>query len=63
MPQVSYNGGAHWNSLDKPRNFTHAQCDMCSQQGEGWGCQLHLHGPSSWAAGEGGHCRLQPVMK
>lgn len=31
-PQVSYNGGAHWHLLDKPSNFTHAQCDLCSQQ-------------------------------
>lgn len=56
--RVSYNGGAHWELLDKPFQFTNPQCDICSQQaGQGkWGnytCQLHLHGPSSWAAGEG----------
>ena len=53
--QVSYNGGAHWHSLGKPKKFTYQQCDTCTSvaQDEPWRCQLHLHGPSSWAAGEG----------
>ncbi|KAK9806438.1 hypothetical protein WJX73_007437 [Symbiochloris irregularis] len=56
--RVSYNGGAHWNLLNKPSQFNHPQCDLCTHQaGAGrygnYTCQLHLHGPSSWASGEG----------
>ena len=51
--QVSFNGGAHWESLKTPQNYTHAQCKTCDAESEPWSCQLHLHGPSSWAAGEG----------
>lgn len=39
--------------LQKPEKFNHPSCDSCSEVEKQWGCQLHLHGPSSWRATEG----------
>lgn len=48
--QVSFNGGAHWQDLTQPESFRYPECNSCQNTK---GCQLHLHGPSSWHYGAG----------
>lgn len=50
VPQVSFNGGAHWQDLAQPESFRYPECNACKRSKS---CQLHLHGPSSWHYGSG----------
>lgn len=46
--QISFNGGAHWQNLERPETFRHSVCDQCSQMADPSKCKLHLHGPASY---------------
>jgi hypothetical protein len=50
--RVSHTGGATWAPLAAPATYRHARCKACEPGAQG-GCDLHLHGPTSWQAPEG----------
>lgn len=52
--RVSHTGGASWAPLAAPASYRHARCKACEPGAQG-GCDLHLHGPTSWQAPEGSH--------
>jgi hypothetical protein len=51
---MSLTGGASWQSLDPPASYRFAQCNTCKAGTPAEQCRLHLHGPTSWFAPEGG---------
>ena len=56
--RMSLTGGASWQSLDPPASYRFAQCNTCKAGTPAEQCRLHLHGPTSWFAPEGGFGQL-----